>query len=215
MRKLPGSALALAFALIAPVAAEEKPDLGPLIDLLAGGVDPAARMDAAKRLGLSGDAWAAEPLIRALRDEERPVRWAAIEALGDLRDPSAAPALLDYLKKKEAYRWGKFLTVNALAAIKDPAAEEPLLALAHDEDPILKRLAVMALAKMGDDRVFPVALDLLEDESPWLRRTAQAALVQLAGRRIPGEPPRGYEAWARWHEDHVKPGAGAADGVKK
>lgn len=201
-----------ALGLASSVPADDKPDITPLLETLASGKDTGARIEAAKRLGQSGSFQAVEALVKCLKDEHRPVRWAAIEALGDLREPLAVPPLLDYIKRKEPYRWGKILAANALAAIKDPRARDPLFALFRSgDDAIPQRVVLLALARLGDERIVPYALDLLKDEAPWMRKTAQAALVQMAQERLKGAAaPRGYEAWAKWYQDQEQsdPGAG-------
>ena len=202
-----------ALGLASSVPADDKPDITPLIETLALKTDTGARIDAAKRLGQSGSFQAVEALVKCLKDEHRPVRWAAIEALGDLGEPLAVPPLLDYIKRKEPYRWGKILAANALAAIKDPRARDPLFALlSSGDDAIPQRVVLLALARLGDERIVPYALDLLRDEAAWMRKTAQAALVQLAQERLKGgAAPRGYDAWAKWYQDRRQPGAGAEE----
>ncbi|MFQ5872249.1 MAG: HEAT repeat domain-containing protein [Dehalococcoidia bacterium] len=195
----------LAVSLLVSAFGEAEPALPPLIKTLMQGKDTAARMDAAKKLGQSGDSQAASPLIKALKDENKAVRWAAIEALGELRARAAVPALLAYLEKKEAYRWGKILTANALAAIKDPKTVKPLLALLEKhENPIIQRVIILALGKLGDARAIPAALELLKDERRWMRKAAQASLVDLAKGRLQGKPPRGYKSWAKWYKNDRK-----------
>ena len=192
-------------SLCAPVLAATKVPLPALIETLTKAKDTTARMEAAKKLGQSGNAQAVAPLVKALDDANRPVRWAAIEALGELHKKDAVPALLKYFERHEAYRWGHLLTANALAAIGDRRAVKPLLALVkNNTDPILQRVLILVLGKLGDAEAIPAVMPFLEDERRWLRRAAQTALVQLTQERLQGNVPRGYEAWTKWYNDEGK-----------
>ncbi len=158
--------VALALLVASPVWAEPPaPDLKRAAETLARGKDTAARMEAAKLLGASKDHGALEPLLAALRDPTRDVRWAAIEALGDLGDRRAVEPLVQYLRRAETYRWGKRLVANALGAIGDPKAAEPLLSLLADSDPFVRRAAAIALLRIGDPRALPRVADLLRDSA--------------------------------------------------
>jgi len=58
-------------------------------------------MGAAFALGRIGDSRAVNPLIDALKDEDRWVREAAAEALASIRDPGAVNPLIDDLKDED------------------------------------------------------------------------------------------------------------------
>ena len=126
----------------------------PAVDVAAAALvsarDTASRMAAVGDLGRSRDPKALEPLLAALRDPHRDVRWAAIEALGDLGDRRAVASLVQYLRRKEAYRWGKRLIANALGAIGGGDAVEALTALLADADPFVRRVAALAILRRGD-----------------------------------------------------------------
>jgi HEAT repeat protein len=197
--------LLLVASFVAPTFGATKVNLPSLVETLTKGTNTAARMEVAKKLGQSGNTQAVAPLIKALDDANRPVRWAAIEALGELRKKDAVPGLLKYLERQEAYRWGNILTVNALAAINDRRAVQSLVALLENNaDPILQRVVILALGKLGDAKVIPTVMPFLKDERRWLRRAAQVALVQLTRDRLRGRVPRGYEAWAKWYNNAGK-----------
>lgn len=138
-------------------------DISGAVELLARGKDTQVRMAAAKQLGGSRNRRALEPLVAALADANRDVRWAAVEALGELGDRRAVPALIEYVKKPEAYRWGKRLVAGALAAIGDPSAVQPLLGLLDDEDPFVRRIAAMALVRIGDPAGVPRVAELAKE----------------------------------------------------
>jgi len=58
---------------------------------------------AARALGLIQDPRAVEPLINALKDKNKHVRYAAAVALGDIQDSRAVEPLIDALKDKDGY----------------------------------------------------------------------------------------------------------------
>lgn len=149
MRGIAGSMVLVALA-GAAWAQGPREDLAATVETLTTGTQTVARMEAAKALSRSRDPRALAPLVAVLTDANRDVRWAAIEALGDLGDRRAVPALAEYLKRPEPYRWGKRLAAAALGALGDPAATEPLLGLLGDEDPFARRAAALALLRLGD-----------------------------------------------------------------
>ncbi|MFQ5897590.1 MAG: HEAT repeat domain-containing protein [Candidatus Methylomirabilia bacterium] len=200
--------LLVALAAAGQVWAQPPPaDLDAAIERLASGTDTLARMKAAERLGASKHPRALDPLLAALHDPNRDVRWAAIQALGDLGDRRAVRPLVHYLEREEAYRWGRRLVANALGAIGDPEAVDPLLRLLTDEDPFARRLAAIALLWIGEPRAMPRVAELLRDTSDPTLATVKRELARaeagegprLAGRMIRRQdrpaPPRPRE-WA-------------------
>lgn len=143
--------------------------LALLVAALAAGpaaaADTSARMAAAAELGRSRDAKALEPLLAALRDPSRDVRWVAIEALGELRDRRAVQPLVQHLKRREAYRWSGRLVANALGAIGGREAMDALSAMLADPDPFVRRCAALALLRQGEPELLARVADVLR-ESP-------------------------------------------------
>lgn len=183
-----------------PAAGEDRPPISSIIEILANGDDTTARLEAAKQLGRSGNAQAIAPLIEMLGESNRPVRWAAIEALGELQGHDAVPALLKYLERREAYRWGKILSVNALAACDDRRALAPLVVLLENSsDPILQRTVILALGKLGNSTTLPVLMPFLTDERKWLHQAAQDALIRLTENQRHGTEPQGLQQWQQWY----------------
>ena len=52
-----------------------------------------------------GRARAVEPLVAALKDSETPLRWAAAEALGRIKDPRAVGPLVAVLTRTNWFAW--------------------------------------------------------------------------------------------------------------
>lgn len=184
-----------------PSFAAEEASLEHWAKVLANGkADTHMRLDAAKRLGEAKDPKYLQYLTETLKDGNKAVRWAAVEALWELGDKRAVPSLIEYLEKGEAYEWGKVLTMNALASLRDARAISPLLKMIESKNPFLRRSAALALVKIGDGKAIPGIIELLKDEEGWLQRLAQDLLLELTKGTIPGEAPSGYEEWMKWYQ---------------
>lgn len=203
MARLMGGLFFLLISLVVPNIGTSATDLSAVIETFTKGTDTVVRIAAAKRLGKTGSPRAMDVLVKALDDANRPVRWAAIEALGELGRKQAVPVLLQYFERKEAYRWGDILTVNALAAIGDRRAVPRLMKfLKAGTDPIFHRVVILALGQLEDPRAISPVMVFLKDERRWLRKAARLSLIQLAKDRLQGDVPRGYAAWSEWHNKH-------------
>lgn len=194
------SVLLAAMLGLSPSYAKEKSQSDRWATILADrDADTLERINAVKKLGEAKDPKYLEPLTRALKDDKKAVRWAALEALWNMGDRKAVPSLIDYLDKGEAYEWGKILTMNALGSLRDPRAVDSLLRKLKSENPFLRRSAALALVQIRDLKAIPGIIELLKDKEGWLKRLAQRLLLELTEGKITGEPPRGYEAWVEWY----------------
>lgn len=195
------SMLALLTILFVSSAYAEQPSrVAALADTLLNGKDTASRLEAAKLLGQSASADAVDPLIEMLGESNRAVRWGSLEALGELGRLRAVPALVDYLGRREAYRWGKILAINALAALRDPRAVPPLVRLLKEtRDPIIQRSAIIALGTLGDTETVSVVMPFLTNEREWVQNAAQTALTELTAPALHGPVPNGFEEWRQWY----------------
>ncbi len=152
----------------------------------------------------SKDAKYLPSLTQTLKDDNKAVRWAAVEALWDLGDRRAVPELIEFLGKGEGYDWGKILALNALGSLKDPQAVPPLIKMLENENPFLRRSAALALVKIGDEKAIPGLIRMLKDEEGWLARLAHLLLLEMTSGKIQGDPPRGYEAWVQWSQGQAQ-----------
>jgi HEAT repeat protein len=186
------SAVALVLVLIPVITVAQSTStpadtLAPLLDTLANGKDTISRIQAAKRLGALRDPRGVDPLVAVLGDATRDVRWGAIEALGEIGDRRAVPALVEYLKKPEAYRWGKRLLADALGAIGDPAALPSLVTLLGDEDPFVRRVAALAILRIGDAGAAAKVAELARDANDETLGSVRRELAR-AQERQPSTP---------------------------
>src|SRR5262249_34296552 len=102
--------------------------------------DVNVRHAAAASLGRIGDEAAVMPLIDALRSEAW-LQYPAINALGEIGDPRAQPALLGLLGNELLRAPG----MEALGRLADGEALPPLVPLLYDPDPGLRNVAIRAV----------------------------------------------------------------------
>lgn len=111
------------------------------------------KIPAVKALGVSGKPEMAATLIPLLESKGNPaVRWAAIDALGELGNREATPALIAFMKSLEGTpaMSSREKTVRALGLLGDPQAVPALQSALNDKDYARLRTAILqSLAKLG------------------------------------------------------------------
>jgi HEAT repeat protein len=140
---------------------------GSLLDLKSRVISIAG----VKRLQEQGDV---RGLIRALRNRDPGVQYEAVEALGELRDPAATPALIGALTGDQ-YSGIRWKAAEALAKIGTPAVPALMEALDHPDEDIRWKAAV-TLGEIGDPRAIPSLVELLGDRDRFVRSRAEYAL---------------------------------------
>jgi len=128
----------------------------PLIGMLS---DPAGeiRWEAAIALGEIGDSWATGPLVTALGDHDKYVRFGAARALARLGwEPAGKDEMAGY-----------YAALQEWNAVKNTgSAAVPVLDnLLNDRDPIIRLKIVRTLGEMGDPSAAPLILRALSDEN--------------------------------------------------
>ena len=123
-------------------------------------------------------------LIRALRDRDSSVRFAAAFALGYLGDARGVEPLIAVLKEEDedvrcSAAW-------ALGELGDARGVEPLIAALKDKDEPMRIRAAEALGKLGDARAVEPLIAALKDEDKWVRITAAQAVGELGDARAVG-----------------------------
>jgi len=122
---------------------------------------------------------AVDPLIAALRDDDKEVGQFAAHALGRIGDARAVEPLIAALEDEEV----KGVAAWALGWIPDSRAVEPLIALLREEDARVRRVALETLGKIGDTRAVQPLIAALEDEDEQVRWTAVSALGEMKDSR--------------------------------
>jgi hypothetical protein len=127
-----------------------------------------------RRLAEAGDV---RSLIPLLAHPDPRVQWHAAGALGTCGE-RAVPLLLDALKSRSAP--ARLGAIEALAAIRDPRAVTPIIAVLRQEPvPEVRWAAALALGELGSLDAAPFLVPLLRDPSRYLRYGAAAALGRL------------------------------------
>jgi HEAT repeat protein len=151
--------------------------------------DPAVRAGAARVVGRLQVKEAGDALLKAVNDSKSEVRYAAIRALGEIREERAIQALteqLTYYGRGE----GAWSALDALARIAHPSSVPLFTARLADKDPFLRRAAAEGLGRAGDAAsVEPFVMDVNQDDSEMVRAAMAYALykrghVSFLGRLI-------------------------------
>jgi HEAT repeat protein len=159
----------------APLAAEQVQRLVKALDHY----DPAVRAAAARVIARLKIPETGDALIKAINDSQAEVRYAAMRALGAIRELRAAPALTEqfvFYKKGE----GAWSALDALAQIGAPASVPLFKERLQDKDPYIRRAATEGLGRAGDT----ASIDALEknatiDDSAMVRIATAFALQKL------------------------------------
>lgn len=166
----------------------------PLVSALKD-ESPIVRQNAAKALyvyGFKNDSIETEMLIQNLNDSEQSVRYAASEALGQLKDVRAVEPLVKALENREndySVRWS---AISSLGFLHDRRAIEPLIQVMEDtkEDSGLRSNAVealglLAIARISDPLEIEALKRALNDEDSEVRSNA-AYTLGILGFKVDG-----------------------------
>jgi HEAT repeat protein/S1-C subfamily serine protease len=150
---------------------------------------PQRRAEAARAIGTIGiQARSAIPnLLEAIKDSDRNVSTAAMEALGKLG--SASDVVLPELISKSLNDSDKRVKLYAARAIGKMGAAgvsaiDPLIELTRDNDPELHNEALLALGRVGAgnrEKVFPILFGQLKDAKDKPTRTLLAEAISHLG----------------------------------
>lgn len=126
-----------------------------------------------------------EPLVRALEDQDRVIRKAAVEALVDLNDLHAASQIFWMVSRGS--RHARRAAAEILGRLSDPLCIHSLMGALHDPDRAVRATAVEGLAaniRNGNPADFPksaaelIALHLLADKKR-VRNAASKVLLKI------------------------------------
>lgn len=161
-----------------------------VISVLKSDPDEKVRVLAAVCLGKLGSKEATAPLFKAVEnDKSVEVKGAAIAAIGDIKDKTAADKILELLKKDIAKsRHVKVGITYALGRFGLPKANLALVKLLEDVDTEVRKEAVRSLerSKYPDAQFFIVDL-AADDPDMDVRSEALDVLTRIGSSKIIGE----------------------------
>ncbi len=129
-----------------------------------------------------GADWAtAKRFAKALSSEIPELRMAAANALGQLGEPSAVPALINSLADDNPQV--RIRACSSLAVIGHSRAVPALIELLSDANGQVRHEAAVSLASIGDDQALYALLNMLDDDNPSIRRIAASSLGQAGSVR--------------------------------
>ena len=143
--------------------------------------DPVVRAGAARFAGRSGVKAAADQLIKAINDSNAAVRFAAMRALGLLREERAVAALTEQLTfygKGE----GAWSALDGLAHIAHPSSIPLFTERLADRDPNLRRAAAEGLGRTGERSAIGALETGAGNDPSNMVRAAMAYALQKLGR---------------------------------
>ncbi|MDD5746077.1 MAG: HEAT repeat domain-containing protein [Candidatus Omnitrophica bacterium] len=118
------------------------------------------------------------------------VRATAAEALGEIKDTQAVPALIEALR--DEYFFVRAATSWALGEIRDKRAVSPLIGMLCDKDYHVRAAAAEALGKIKDTQAVPVLIEALRDKDYHVRAAAATALGEIRDKRAVHALIHGY-----------------------
>ena len=145
--------------------------------------DPFLRRDAARALANWGNAASVLALIARLKDPQMTVRWAAIDALGSLRDPRGMEPVAQHLGSGREIP----AAVNALQFFGRtvPGIEPYLLSLMKNKDSTVRVETSRLLAAFGTSKSMPALTLAAKDADAAVVKAASAALGAIRERTRP------------------------------
>lgn len=127
-------------------------------------------------------------LSEGLKNQDPAVRAAAVEMLGDARDPGAVKLLVGELHDQDPYV--RAIADTMLIKIGSPAAQTLIVALG-ESDPYVPALAALALSTMKDPRAHEALMKVLNERNSRAIFGIHTYYVKLG---VPGSEPALIEA---------------------
>jgi HEAT repeat protein len=124
--------------------------------------DKPVRARAAADLAAIGSP-AVDPLIATLRDTLWEVRYRAVEALGQIRDPRVCRALTGVLKDPRDHV--RYMAAKGLGQQRCTGAVEELCRALADENEYVRRISAWSLGTIGDPGALPALRERMGNET--------------------------------------------------
>jgi len=136
------------------------------------------RLGAANVLGIMGDPAAVTPLVEALEDNNRDVRWAVVKALGKIGNQGAIPGLIGRLADDAPVRREAVRILGEIGVGK-PEVVDALIPLLENSDAKVRSETALALGRLSDPRAIAPLKSALDDPYWSVSRDAGNALSNL------------------------------------
>jgi HEAT repeat protein len=145
------------------------------LEKLLNDADPAVRIAALVSLATAESKWSA--MTPGLSDADPNVRVAAVDAIGQLRDSEAVPALLERLRDEH---WEvRCAAANALALLGENSTVFAIATLFEDRDADVRMAAAEALGTFGGvEAIEPLVLAQLDPDAR-VRQVATRSIVRV------------------------------------
>jgi HEAT repeat protein len=151
-------------------------------DMIVGstepGNDPQVRQYAALLLGQLKESEGIDPLLRALRDNDKKVRAQAAKALGEIGDRSvdSLNLLMDDMDWKVRYR-----AAEALGIIRSIKSIPVLIRALDDPKDHVRYMAAKAIGETGSGQAESALISRISDGNEFVRRSVATALGKTGG----------------------------------
>jgi serine/threonine-protein kinase len=170
---------AAAFRILAEIAT---PDIVPDLLSRVEGRDAAARLNIIELLGRFNLPEVATALERQLKDRNKLVRKAALEALASMPGERDLPLICSLLADPELDVQAR--AVEVITQLRHPDTIKHLLPALRDESEFARRSAVEVLNEIAEPDSIKYLLSALEDGDWWVRSRASDALAKIGGPRV-------------------------------
>ena len=126
-------------------------------------------------------------------------------------DPNALPGPLAHQVRRlaDADAGTRFEAVEELLSSGDPRVLDPVLPLANDADPFVRRLVLEGISEFRDRKVVDTLLVALADPEEIVRFTAHASLKSVTGQNLPFDPDASdsersamQRRWKKWWDEN-------------
>lgn len=159
-------------------------DVSALPDLLAriDGKDPVARLNIIQLVARFDDPLVRNALQTQLRDSNRLIRGAALNAIAQMTGPVDVAIIARLLRDSDMEVQNR--AVEVLIRARDPGVVPHLVDVLKDENEYARRAAVEVLNEVGDAASVKFLLDAIKDADWWVRSRAADALAKIGGPRV-------------------------------
>jgi len=135
-------------------------------------------------------------LLIALKDKDWEVRWYAIKALEEIKEPRSVQLLISGLRDED-FRV-RLAAVQTLKGENDPNSVESFIAALKDDNWSVRGEAALALGNLKDPRAISPLINALKDEYGYVRREACDALEKITLKSFDED----LNKWEQWWEQN-------------